>query len=115
MDMVDRTSRRGYRDWFVQRITALLSGIYAVFVIVFLLVHHPISYPQWHALFSHLVMKIFTLIVIFSILWHAWIGMWTIFTDYVKNKPIRLALETLVFLLLVGYFVWAIEFLWIAR
>lgn len=33
--MVDRTSRRGYRDWFVQRITALLSGIYAVFVIVF--------------------------------------------------------------------------------
>ena len=113
--MVDRTSRRGYRDWFVQRITALLSGTYAIFVIVFLLVHHPISYSQSHALFTHLIMKIFTLIVIFSILWHAWIGMWTIFTDYVKNKPIRLALETLVFLLLVGYFVWAIEFLWMVR
>ncbi|WP_100622744.1 succinate dehydrogenase, hydrophobic membrane anchor protein [Candidatus Coxiella mudrowiae] len=115
MDMVDRTSRRGYCDWFVQRITALLSGIYAVFLIIFLLMHHPISYAQWHSLFTHLAMKIFTLLVIFSVLWHAWIGMWTIFTDYVKNKPTRLALETIVCLLLVAYFIWAIEFLWIAR
>ncbi|WP_304985406.1 succinate dehydrogenase, hydrophobic membrane anchor protein [Coxiella-like endosymbiont] len=115
MDMVDQRSRRGYCDWFVQRITALLSGIYAVFLIIFLLIHHPISYAQWHSLFTHLAMKIFTLLVIFSVLWHAWIGMWTIFTDYVKNKPTRLALETIVCLLLVAYFIWAIEFLWIVR
>lgn len=82
--MVDRTSRRGYCDWFVQRITALLSGIYTVFLIIFLLICYPISYAQWHSLFTHLAMKIFTLLVIFSVLWHAWIGMWTIFTDYVK-------------------------------
>ena len=114
--MVNRTNhcRRGYNDWFVQRITALLSGVYTIFLVTFLLIHHHVSYLQWHALFNHLVIKIITLIVIFSILWHAWIGMWTIFTDYVKNKPLRLALETVVFLLLVSYFVWAIEFLWIA-
>lgn len=108
--MVDRTIQSGYRDWYVQRVTALLIGIYAVFLVIFLLVHHSISYLQWHVLFSYLIMKIVTLIVICSILWHAWIGMWTIFTDYVRNKPARLALSTLVFLLLTGYFVWAIEF-----
>ena len=113
--MVDRTSRRGYLDWFVQRVTALLSGIYAIFLIIFLLIHHPISYVEWHALFIHLAMRIFTLLVFFGLLWHAWIGMWMIFTDYIKNKLIRLALETTVCLLLVTYFLWAIEFLWIVR
>lgn len=108
--MVDRTIQSGYRDWFIQRVTALLSGIYAVFLIIFLLVHHSISYLQWHVLFSHLIMKIVTLIVIFSILWHTWIGIQTIFTDYVKNKPARLALSTFVFLLLAVYCVWVIEF-----
>ena len=113
--MVDRTSWRGYSDWFVQRITSLLSGIYTIFLIIFLLMHRPVSYRQCCALFTHLTMKIFTLLVIFSVLWHAWIGMWTIFTDYIKNKPIRLALETIVCLLLNAYFIWAIEFLWVAR
>ena len=114
MVVVDRINRLGYQDWFVQRITALLSGIYAVFIIVFLLVHHPISYLRWHALFSDWLMKIATFIVIFSVLWHAWIGLWTVFTDYVKNKPIRLALQTVICLLLVTYFIWTIKFLWIA-
>ena len=109
--MVDRTSRLGYQDWFVQRITAFLSGIYTIFIIVFLWLHYPISYLQWHALFTHWLMKIATLIVIFSVLWHAWIGLWTVFTDYVKNKPIRLFLQTVVCLLLLVYFLWAIEFL----
>lgn len=113
--MVDRISRRGYSDWLVQRITSLLIGIYTVFLIIFLLTHHPISYAQWCALFTRLTMKIFTLLVIFSLLWHTWIGMWTIFTDYVKNKSIRLVLETIVFLLLDAYFIWAIKFLWTAR
>ena len=114
--MVNTTSpcHRGYNDWFIQRITALLIGIYAIFLIVFLLIHHPISYLKWHELFSYRIMKIITTIVICSILWHSWIGMWIIFTDYIKNKFLRLALETIVFLLLVGYFVWTIEFLWIA-
>lgn len=113
--MVERINQRGYCDWFVQRITALLSGIYAIFILVFLFTHHPISYEQWHSLFTYLAMKIFTLLVIFSVLWHAWIGVGTIFTDYIKNKPVRLALETIVCLLLVAYFIWAIEFLWIVR
>lgn len=109
----DKVNRLGYQDWFVQRITALLIGIYTVFIIVFLWAHHPISYLQLHALFSDWLMKVATLIVIFSVLWHAWIGLWTIFTDYVKSKPVRLVLQTVVCLLLVTYFIWTIEFLWI--
>lgn len=113
--MVRRTSYHycGYNSWIVQRVTALLSGIYTVFLIIFLLIHHPISYLQWYTFFNHLIVKIITLIVIFSILWHAWIGIWTIFTDYIKSKLLRLTLETTVFLLLVSYLIWAVDCLWI--
>ncbi|QTS83691.1 succinate dehydrogenase, hydrophobic membrane anchor protein [Coxiella endosymbiont of Amblyomma nuttalli] len=112
--MVDRISRLGYQSWFIQRMTALLSGIYGVFIVVFLWVYHPISYLQWHALFDHWLVKIMTLIVIFNVLLHAWIGLWTIFTDYVKNKFMRLVFQTVICLLLIAYFIWAIEFFWIA-
>lgn len=111
---VNKINRLGYQGWFVQRITALLSSIYAVCIIIFLWAHHPMSYLQLHALFNDWLMKMVTLIVIFSVLWHAWIGLWTVFTDYVKNKPIRLALQTVVCLLLATYFICATEFLWIA-
>lgn len=59
-------------------------------------------------------MKIVTFIVLLSILWHAWIGLWTVFTDYVKNRPIRLILEILVSLLLIVYLAWVAEILWVA-
>ena len=109
--MVDRS---GWRDWLVQRVTAVVIGVYAIFLFLYLFIHPTITYGQWHSLFSHLVMKMFTFIVLLSILWHAWIGLWTVFTDYVKNKPTRLALETIVCLLLIAFLAWTFEILWIA-
>ncbi|WP_039669845.1 succinate dehydrogenase, hydrophobic membrane anchor protein [Coxiella endosymbiont of Amblyomma americanum] len=107
--MVNQKSYRGYRNWCVQRITACLGGIYTVFVIIFLVTHHPISYAEWNNLFTHTTMKIFTLSVVLSMLWHAWIGVWTIITDYVKDKPIQLILEAAVCLLLVICFIMCIS------
>ncbi len=105
-------SRRGFHEWIVQRVSAVLIGIYAVFVFTFLLMHSPMSFSDWSALFSNLSMKISTVIVLIAILWHAWIGLWTVFTDYVKNNAVRLLLETLVILALLGYFVWCVDALW---
>ena len=105
-------NHRGLRDWMVQRVTALLIGIYTIFILIYLLRNQPTYYAQWHALFHHLVMKISTFIVLLSVVWHAWIGLWTVFTDYVKNAAVRLTLETLVILLLVGYLAWCFEIFW---
>ncbi|QHG92679.1 succinate dehydrogenase, hydrophobic membrane anchor protein [Coxiella endosymbiont of Amblyomma sculptum] len=101
----------GYNSWCVQRITALLIGAYTVFLIVFLLIQKPVSYKKWCILFAHIPVKIFTLLTIFSILWHAWIGVWIILTDYVKNSLVRSTLETTVFLVLFACFViWTVKF-----
>ena len=110
--MVNNVDRSGLRDWLVQRVSAVIIGLYAIYLLVYLFVYQPLYFAQWQSLFNSLWMKIATIIVLLSVLWHAWIGLWTIFTDYVKPKAVRLLLETLVILLLLAYLVWAIEILW---
>lgn len=104
-------NHRGFHEWVVQRISAVLIGIYTVFVVFFLICHAPLHYISWQMLFAHPAMKIATLFVLIAILWHAWIGLWTVFTDYVKNRAIRLLLEIGVIFLLISYLVWCLKIL----
>ena len=110
--MVERQSHGGLFDWIVQRCTAVIVGTYAVYLLIYLFVHPGLDYDTWHHLFSHTQMRIASIIVLLSILWHAWIGLWTVFTDYIKSKRLRLFLEFGVILLLVSYFVALFEVLW---
>ncbi|MCX7120791.1 MAG: succinate dehydrogenase, hydrophobic membrane anchor protein [Gammaproteobacteria bacterium] len=103
---------RGIHDWIVQRASAVIIGIYAVFLLVYLLCHQPLQYAAWDALFSNTLMRVATLIVLLAILWHAWIGLWTVFTDYVKNSTVRLLLEIIVISLLLGYLAWCLNIFW---
>ena len=110
--MVKEVSRAGLFDWIIQRISAILIGAYAIFIFIYLLDHPSLTYSTWHSLYDNIWMRIATIIVTISILWHAWIGLWTVFTDYVKVKGVRLLLEVLVILALLAYFIWVLEILW---
>ncbi len=109
--MVVKSSHSGLRDWIVQRITSILIGAYALFIIIYLFTASPLYYAQWHNLFSSLWMQIFSCIILLAILWHAWIGLWTVTTDYIKNGPLRLVVQSLVILVLLGYVVWGLKIL----
>jgi succinate dehydrogenase / fumarate reductase, membrane anchor subunit len=112
MHAINPHGRRGFFDWMVQRVTAVIIGLYAVFIIAYLLTHKPLLFPTWQMLFHHDLMKAVTLIVLLSILWHAWIGLWTVLTDYVKPVAIRLFMQMLVILVLLASLAWMIEILW---
>ncbi len=103
---------RGLHDWVVQRVSALIIGLYVIFLFGFICLNYPLDYATWHQLFSNVAMKIATMIVMLSIVWHAWIGLWTVFTDYVKPRCVRLVLEVFVVVALIGYVVWCIDALW---
>jgi succinate dehydrogenase / fumarate reductase membrane anchor subunit len=103
---------QGLRDWIIQRISAIVMAVYSVAFILYLLCHPGLSFAEWHSLFSHQWMKIFSAIFLLSILWHAWIGMWTIFTDYVKPCALRNLLNVFVLILLATCFFWGILILW---
>lgn len=105
-------SRRGFYDWIAQRVSAVLIGLYTIFIVAFLFTHSPLDYSVWKNLFSCVVMKMATFVVLVAVLWHAWIGLWTVFTDYVKCGCLRLALEIGVIILLLSYMAWCLDALY---
>lgn len=110
--MVGRIDRRGLHDWIAQRITALIVLVYTLTLMAYLFFCPALNHQAITKIFDHLVMKIATVVALLSILWHAWIGLWTVLTDYVKPKFIRLILEVAIILLLLAYLVWLVEILW---
>lgn len=105
-------SSNGLRDWLVQRVSAVILGLYTIFLVVFIVSNPAMDYATWQGLFGQLWMKVFTFIALLSLFAHAWIGVWTVLTDYVKPTCIRVPLEMLVILGLLAYLIWGIEIVW---
>lgn len=113
MKMNTRTvSRDGVRDWVLQRVSAVILVVYLAIFGVLLIKHAPLNLTEWQAIFSPTWFKIISLIAFLSIVVHAWVGVWTIFTDYVHPWKLRFSLMSIVMLLLIAYFVWFIQILW---
>lgn len=103
---------RGLRDWFIQRITAVVIGIYVIVLGVFWLRHPEISYDVWHDFFACTTMKVLSSIVWLSMVFHAWIGLWTVTTDYLKCIWLRLTVQMLILASLFSLFFWGIFVFW---
>lgn len=102
----------GIRDWIFQRVTAVFLTGYIFFLIYFWLTHSEIATVEWQSLFSGLVMKVSTLMALVALLVHAWLGVWTIITDYVPAYCIRILLLSVVGFGLLGYLGWGLTILW---
>ena len=109
---VTSLSGNGLRDWLVQRLTSVMLAVYIIFIVGFLMLHSPLQYDDWKGLFTHNVMKIFSVLFLLSLCLHAWIGIWTVITDYIKCSCLRLTLYAVVLLALLITFVWGIAILW---
>ncbi|WP_025733855.1 succinate dehydrogenase, hydrophobic membrane anchor protein [Carnimonas nigrificans] len=110
--MITNLGRSGLSDWLVQRISAVVLALYTLFLVAYVLFHPGLDYLTWSALFESTAMRIFTLAALLSIAAHAWIGLWTIFTDYVKCTRLRLVLQVVVVLALFTFVIWSVQVLW---
>jgi succinate dehydrogenase / fumarate reductase membrane anchor subunit len=113
--MVDRIvtgAHYGLRDWLVQRVTAVVMALYALFFAGWLLLHSGLDYNVWTGLFSNDMMRSFTLLFLFAAFFHAWVGVRDIVMDYVKPATARLVIHALVILMLILYAIWSVQILW---
>ncbi len=110
--IVTGLGRTGLQEWVIQRVTAILLTAYTILMVTFFLGNSEISFEVWQNFFACLYIKIATLIAILSLVAHAWIGLWTVITDYIKFFYLRLLIQIVVNLLLMGYVVFGIEILW---
>ncbi len=104
--------RSGLADWLMQRVTAVIMLAYTLCLLGFFLTNSNIDYATWHALFQGTTMRIFSFLALLSIAAHAWIGMWTVATDYIKPTGIRVIYHVVVILALFAYVVWGVQVLW---
>ena len=112
-------SRSGVSDWILQRVSAVILAVYFVVIIGWLLCAGEVSYTAWHDFMTCTAMRIFSLLAILSLAAHAWIGLWTVFTDYLtvrqmgaKASFIRLFAQVGMALVIFVYVVWGIMILW---
>lgn len=102
----------GLRDWLSQRVTAALMALFTFVVLAQLLMPGPLGYDRWAGIFASGWMKPLTFVVIVSMLWHAWVGIRDIWMDYIKPVWLRLLLQGVTIVWLVGCAGWAVQVLW---
>ena len=102
----------GLRDWVLQRVTAVFLAGYIFFLLFFWLTSPSLGAVAWQEVFSGLGMRVSTLLALVAMLVHAWLGIWTIVTDYVSAYCIRIVLLSVVGFCLLGYLGWGLYILW---
>ena len=92
---------------------------YLFFLVGYLLANPSLTYGQWAELNSLLAMRLFSLVTISAVAYHAWIGMWCVLTDYVtvrlmgpKATAIRIFFQLGMIAVTLLYVIWAIDILW---
>ena len=111
--------RSGLSDWLVQRISAVVILLYVICHAAIIINTPDMDYLQWRTLFADPVMKIFSLITLVALCAHAWIGMWTVATDYLTTRMlgekatfVRFLFLVICIGVLVVYLLWGIMILW---
>ncbi len=104
--------RNGIHDWLLLRGAAIVIALYVFFIIGFFIISGPLTYQSWHGFFSLTFTRVFTLLTLLSILVHAWIGLWQVLTDYIKQVAVRLVLQGLIVVALLTYVLYGILIVW---
>lgn len=102
----------GLKDWLLQRVSAVYLLVYFLWFLIYFSTHQPFDYMQWSAVFHCHVVQIASGLALFMFLLHAWIGIWTVTTDYIKCTAIRMTVQGLVALFLSAQFIWGLMIVW---
>ncbi len=104
--------RSGLHDWMIQRVTAVVLALYVIYLASFVFSADTLDYTVWHSLFAQTWFKIFSILAVASLCFHAWIGMWIVSTDYIKFTGLRMVFQVLVILACFAFLLWGAQILW---
>ena len=80
--------RSGVHDYILLRASAIVLLAYILYFVGFI-ASADLTYAVWTGFFSLTLTKVFSLFALIAMLVHAWIGIWQVLTDYVKNTLVR--------------------------
>lgn len=104
--------RNGIHDWLLLRAAAMVMTLYVLYILGFIVMSGTLTYDIWRGFFASNFTKVFTLLTLFSILVHGWIGMWQVLTDYIKPLALRMMLQLVIVLALLVYAIYGTVVVW---
>ncbi|MCG6872154.1 MAG: succinate dehydrogenase, hydrophobic membrane anchor protein [Gammaproteobacteria bacterium] len=88
------STRRGLGEWFAQRVSAVVAAAFGLYFLVALCLAPPTDLETWRAWVLGGGMRLALGLFFAATLIHAWIGMRSVFLDYLKPMSLRLVVST---------------------
>ncbi|WP_286232717.1 succinate dehydrogenase, hydrophobic membrane anchor protein [Thalassotalea sediminis] len=104
--------RSGVHDFILLRASAVLLAAYTLYLLGFFVTTPEITFDIWQGFFANICTKVFTVLALFALLIHAWIGVWQVLSDYVKPAFLRGVLQFLFAVLLLAYLITGFLTVW---
>ena len=79
---------KGSTIWYLQRWSSIFILLYVIYLLLSIMSLSPVIYVDWMLFVSSFIFKATTSLVFLSILTHAFLGLWTIGTDYLTPRTL---------------------------
>ena len=116
---VTSLTRSGLSDFVIQRVSAVVMAVYTLCLLGFFVANPDLTHEHLVAYFGSTPMVLFSTLTVLATAAHAWIGMWTVGTDYIRPHyfgkhatSFRLTYQAGCVALLFVYVAWALQLFW---
>lgn len=105
------SAHRGLGEWLAQRLSALYLAGFALWLVARLAMAAPADYVAWKAWMAAGGVRLAFALFFLSVLVHAWVGLRSVFLDYLKPLWVRFVAQLLLALGLLVLAFWAAQIL----
>lgn len=105
------SAHAGFSEWLLQRGTAIYLGGFCLYLLIRFLIWPINEHAAWREWFAQGPVRLAWALAIASLLIHAWIGMRSVYLDYLKPLWVRLTAHFLTALALAAAALWAAQIL----
>lgn len=105
------SAHAGLGEWLVQRATSVYLAGFLVYLVLRFAIDPLPDYAAWHAWFGQGPVRIAWGLFFLSLLLHAWVGMRSVYMDYLHSAGLRVAATFLTGFGLLALALWAAQIL----
>jgi succinate dehydrogenase / fumarate reductase, membrane anchor subunit len=105
------STHSGTTDWLIQRVTALYLGAFTLFIGLRFALYPFADHAQFKLWFASGAVRLAWGLFFLSLLWHAWIGMRSVYLDYLKPLWVRTAISMVTAIALFALALWSADIL----
>lgn len=109
------SSHTGLREWLLQRVTAIYMSAFVLYLVFRFAIAPITTYSAWTAWFTLSTVRIAFALFFASVLVHSWIGMRSVFMDYVKPMWVRFIVQLVTATVLLVIALWSLQIIFDSR